>query len=119
MPKGHVTIVYLKVTSEKNFSTKDANSLLFTGKHGEGEKEMGKENSKPNVDIRLTDLMLVLGPELRIVYPLILNFAVSGELELDGMAHPKWIRPKGVLTFENGDVNLVATQASPFYSYVT
>ncbi|KAG5540596.1 hypothetical protein RHGRI_020720 [Rhododendron griersonianum] len=88
------------------------------GKHGEGEKEMGKVNSKPNVDIRLTDLMLVLGPELRIVYPLILNFAVSGELGLDGMAHPKWIRPKGVLTFENGDVNLVATQASPFYSYV-
>lgn len=108
--------VYLKVTSVKNFSTQDANSLLFTGKHGEGEKEMGKVNSKPNVDICLTDLMLVLGPELRIVYPLILNFAVSGELELDGMAHPKWIRPKGVLTFENGDVNLVATQASPFYS---
>lgn len=107
------------MTSVKNFSTQDTNSLLLTGKQGEGEKEMGKVNSKPNVDIRLTDLKLVLGPELRIVYPLILNFAVSGELDLDGMAHPKWIRPKGVLTFENGDVNLVATQASPFYSYVT
>lgn len=67
-------------------------------------------NSKPKLDIRLTDLRTVLGPELRIVYPLILNFAVSGELELNGPAHPKWIKPKGVLTFENGDVNLVATQ---------
>lgn len=65
---------------------------------------------KPNMDIRLSDMKLVLGPELRIVYPLILNFAVSGELELDGMAHPKFIKPKGVLRFENGDVNLVATQ---------
>lgn len=81
-----------------------------SGKQGEGEKEIGQVNSKPDVDIRLTDLKLVLGPELRIVYPLILNFAVSGELELDGMAHPKWIKPKGILTFENGDVNLVATQ---------
>lgn len=70
---------------------------------------------KPNVDIRLSDLKLVLGPELRIVYPLILNFAVSGELELNGLAHPKWIKPKGVLTFENGDVNLVATQVCIFF----
>ncbi|KAF5938919.1 hypothetical protein HYC85_023178 [Camellia sinensis] len=84
---------------------------LPPGKQGEVEKEMGQVNSKPKLDIRLTDLKLVLGPELRIVYPLILNFAVSGELELNGMAHPKWIKPKGILTFENGDVNLVATQA--------
>ncbi|KAI7745119.1 hypothetical protein M8C21_032015, partial [Ambrosia artemisiifolia] len=62
----------------------------------------GHINSKPNLDIRLTDLKLVLGPELRIVYPLILNFAVSGELELNGVAHPKLLKPKGVLMFENG-----------------
>lgn len=76
-------------------------------------------NIKPNVDIRLSDLKLVLGPELRIVYPLILNFAVSGELELNGPAHPKRIKPKGILTFENGDVNLVATQVSAFPASLT
>lgn len=70
---------------------------------------------KSGVDVRLTDLKLILGPELRIVYPLILNFAVSGELELNGMAHPKCIRPKGILTFENGEVNLVATQVSSLF----
>ncbi|KAB2629418.1 hypothetical protein D8674_034213 [Pyrus ussuriensis x Pyrus communis] len=74
------------------------------------EKEMEQVNIKPNVDIQLSDLKLALGPELRVVYPLILNFAVSGELELNGPAHPKLIQPRGVLTFENGDVNLVATQ---------
>ncbi|KAL3844129.1 hypothetical protein ACJIZ3_001532 [Penstemon smallii] len=81
-----------------------------SGKHDEVENEMVLVNSKPKLDIRLTDLRIALGPELRIVYPLILNFAVSGELELNGPAHPKWIKPKGILTFENGDVNLVATQ---------
>ncbi|KAL4603693.1 hypothetical protein ACB092_10G142500 [Castanea dentata] len=81
-----------------------------TVKSAEAGKEIEQVDIKPNVDIRLSDLRLVLGPELRIVYPLILNFAVSGELELNGLAHPKWIKPKGILTFENGDVNLVATQ---------
>ncbi|CAA0810610.1 embryo defective 2410 [Striga hermonthica] len=76
----------------------------------EVEKQTVLVNSKPKLDIRLTDLKVALGPELRIVYPLILNFAVSGELELNGPAHPKWIKPKGILMFENGDVNLVATQ---------
>lgn len=83
---------------------------MFADDHDEAEKEMVQVNSKPKLDIRLTDLRIVLGPELRIVYPLILNFAVSGELELNGPAHPKWIKPEGILTFENGDVNLVATQ---------
>lgn len=46
------------------------------------------------------------------VYPLILNFAVSGELELNGFADSLRMKPKGTLTFENGDVNLVATQVN-------
>ncbi|KAJ7565427.1 hypothetical protein O6H91_02G060300 [Diphasiastrum complanatum] len=62
------------------------------------------------VAVRLKALKLHLGPELRMVYPLILNFAVSGELELSGFADPLQVKPKGTLTFENGDVNLVATQ---------
>lgn len=91
--------------------------FVFAVKSAEVEKEMEQVNIKPNVDIRLNDLKLVLGPELRIVYPLILNFAVSGELELNGLAHPKLLKPKGILTFENGDVNLVATQVSLVFLY--
>ncbi|KAL3500462.1 hypothetical protein ACH5RR_039555 [Cinchona calisaya] len=90
-----------------------ASSVPFhepSGKQTEAQKGMIQVYSKPKLDIRLSDLKLVLGPELRIVYPLILNFAVSGELDLNGIAHPKLIKPKGILTFENGDVNLVATQ---------
>lgn len=74
------------------------------------EKPKEQAKSKPKIAVHMRDLKLHLGPELRIVYPLILNFAVSGELELSGLADPKLIKPKGTLTFENGDVNLVATQ---------
>ncbi|XP_061346271.1 protein TIC236, chloroplastic-like [Gastrolobium bilobum] len=74
------------------------------------EKDTEQVQIKPSIEIRLCDLKLVLGPELKIVYPLILNFAVSGELELNGLAHPKCIKPRGILAFENGEVDLVATQ---------
>lgn len=83
---------------------------LIVVKSTQDEKDMEQVQIKPDVEIRLSDLKLVLGPELKIVYPLILNFGVSGELELNGLADPKWIKPKGILSFENGEVDLVATQ---------
>ena len=91
--------------------------FIFPGKQTEVEKEMEQVNHKPKIDVRLTDLKLVLGPELRILYPLILDFTLSGELELNGIAHPKLIKPKGVLTFENGEVNLVATQVTTIFPF--
>ncbi|KAG9459336.1 hypothetical protein H6P81_003844 [Aristolochia fimbriata] len=101
-----------KVSSYLGVGLTSSNAKLSqpSDEQTEIDTSMEQEIVKPNVDVRLTDLKLLLGPELRIVYPLILNFAVSGELELNGIAHPKRIRPKGILTFENGNVNLVATQ---------
>ncbi|KAG8375520.1 hypothetical protein BUALT_Bualt10G0108300 [Buddleja alternifolia] len=110
---GYGRIVASKYVSRfLNLIPTSSNSPIHqsSGERDEVENEMVLVNSKPKLDIRLTDLRIALGPELRIVYPLILNFAISGELELNGPAHPKWIKPKGILTFENGDVNLVATQ---------
>ncbi|KAK4277119.1 hypothetical protein QN277_015167 [Acacia crassicarpa] len=74
------------------------------------ERDMEQLQIEPNMDIRLSDLKLVLGPELKIIYPLILDFAVSGDLELNGLAHPKCIKPKGILALENGEVGLGAPQ---------
>ncbi|ERN06068.1 uncharacterized protein LOC18434256 [Amborella trichopoda] len=81
-----------------------------SGRDAKVEKKLESPIASPIVDARLSDLKLHLGPELRIVYPLIMNFAVSGELELNGLADPRDIKPKGILTFENGEVNLFATQ---------
>lgn len=103
-------IIYFGVCRVKFWKSSLMLVLVVAGESNAVEKEIEEVRMKPNMDIRLSDLKLVLGPELRIVYPLILNFAISGELELDGMAHPKYLKPKGILTFENGDVNLVATQ---------
>ena len=100
-PNNHLTLRYFLILILHCWSGKEAEVV---------KKGTGQVTSKPRLDIRLTDLKLVLGPELRIVYPLILDFVVSGELELNGIAHPKLLKPKGVLMFENGDVNLVATQ---------
>ncbi|KAH9616453.1 hypothetical protein KSS87_018431 [Heliosperma pusillum] len=91
-------------------ATSNSSFLQFSGNQAEIGKQSEQVSKTPKVDVQLNNLKLLLGPELRIVYPLILNFAVSGELDLNGVAHPKLIKPKGVLTFENGDVNLVATQ---------
>lgn len=74
------------------------------------DKDMEKMLIKPSIETRLSDLKLVLGPELKMVYPLILIFTVSGELELNGLTHPKCITPKGILVFDNGEVELLATQ---------
>ena len=51
-----------------------------------------------------------LGPEMRAVYPFVLNFKLSGEVELNGAAHPSELKPSGAVMFESGEINLVATQ---------
>ncbi|XP_022682992.1 uncharacterized protein LOC101753840 isoform X2 [Setaria italica] len=107
---------YLVSGFEQSTTSQDVSRILGSlstspdREQSDTERTLEHGSFKPNIDARLNDLKLTLGPELRIVYPLILNFAVSGDLELSGMVHPKYIRPKGILTFENGEVNLVATQ---------
>jgi hypothetical protein len=60
-----------------------------------------------------------LGPQLRIVYALILNFAVSGGLEINGMVHGMYTILKGILTFEISEDNLVARHVSfTIYPYL-
>jgi hypothetical protein len=62
----------------------------------------GKDQKlQPPIAVRLRGLKLQLGPELRMVYPLILNFAVNGELELNGFADSTRLKPKGVLLSTN------------------
>lgn len=89
----------------------------ISGNRDEVEKDEVMISRKPKLDVRLTDLRVALGPQLRIVYPLILNFSVLGELEFNVPTHPKWIRTQGTVTFDNSDVNLVATHV--LFTYFT
>ncbi|CAI5469289.1 unnamed protein product [Closterium sp. Yama58-4] len=75
--------------------------------------DLASAPSAPAALVRLRGLQVALGPELRVVYPLILNLATRGDLHLNGFADPRLVRPSGTLFFENGEVNLVATQVPP------
>ncbi|XP_019414960.1 PREDICTED: uncharacterized protein LOC109326680 isoform X1 [Lupinus angustifolius] len=117
LPAGDVTRAFASRYVSRYFGSEPASSMTKTSqssgsvnKSTQVENDMEQVQIKPNMEIRLSDLKLVFGPELKIVYPLILNFAVSGELELNGLAHAKCIKPRGILAFENGEVDLVATQ---------
>ncbi|KAL5144980.1 hypothetical protein HKD37_06G015148 [Glycine soja] len=119
VPRGGIDKSYASRYISQYFGSESA-SLMAKNSQSSGsvnesiqvEKDMEEVQIKPNIGIRLSDLKLVLGPELKIVYPFILNFSVSGELELNGLAHPKCIKPRGTLAFENGEVDLVATQVA-------
>ncbi|CAI8599704.1 unnamed protein product [Vicia faba] len=93
-----------------SLTTKSSQSSSSVNGSSDVDKDVEKMLIKPSTETRLSDLKLVFGPELKIVYPLILIFTVSGELELNGLSHPKCITPKGILVFENGEVELLATQ---------
>lgn len=108
---SHWLLVHIMISSSK--------TTVAVNNATQVEKQTEDVQIKPDLEICLSDLKLVLGPELKIVYPLILNFAVSGELELNGLAHPKWIKPRGILAFENGEVDLVATQVCVMFYSVT
>jgi hypothetical protein len=65
----------------------------------------------PPPQLLLCGLELVLGPELRAVFPVVLNVGVSGRVTLHGdPAAPHGLRPAGSIRLEGGVLNLVATQ---------
>ncbi|KAK9804274.1 hypothetical protein WJX72_004315 [[Myrmecia] bisecta] len=60
--------------------------------------------------LSLQGLKLHLGPELRVVYPVVMNFGISGDIEVNGPATPGRMRVAGTIHLDGGEVNLVATQ---------
>lgn len=43
-------------------------------------------------NVSLDGLAICLGPDLRAMYPLVMNFGVAGELAVSGPAHPDQVR---------------------------
>lgn len=58
----------------------------------------------------LDGLAVQFGPDLRALYPLVMNFGVSGELVASGPAHPESIEISGALKLPSGEINLLAAQ---------
>ena len=68
------------------------------------------ENASALHEAVCRDLKIHIGPDVRAVYPFVLNFSVAGDLVFNGPADPKRIGVEGVIHFLAGEVNLVATQ---------
>lgn len=66
--------------------------------HAQGETQAGAAT------VGLRGLRISLGPELRAVYPVVLNMGVAGDVELSGAATPGRLRPAGTLHLDGGEV---------------
>lgn len=51
-------------------------------------------------NVSLDGLSICLGPDLRAMYPLVMNFGVEGELTVSGPAHPDQVGGGGGLQLE-------------------
>lgn len=68
-----------------------------------------RDSPLPPLTLRALDVRL--GPELRAVYPFVVNVGLSGDLRLAGApATPGDLRLAGAVTLDGGEVNLLATQ---------
>ena len=60
--------------------------------------------------VALRGLDVRLGPELRAVYPFVVNVGLSGELRVDAGSPTPTPRLTGAVALDSGEVNLLATQ---------
>eukprot|EP00884_Botryococcus_braunii_P001433 jgi/Botrbrau1/11290/Bobra.0038s0056.1 len=71
----------------------------------------GSEDSLPAVEnVMLKGVKIHLGPELRAIYPVVVNLGISGDVEVCGPANPNLLRLNGTINLDGGEINLVATQ---------
>ena len=67
-----------------------------------------QENAqKPS--LQLKGLQIRLGPELRAMYPVVVNMGISGDVEINGEADPQKMQIKGEVRLESGEVELFST----------
>ena len=63
---------------------------------------ISQEEVVPN--LMLENLQVRLGPELRAMYPVVVNLGISGDIQLNGPADPNKMRLTGAVAIESGEV---------------
>lgn len=54
--------------------------------------------------VALKGLKIHLGPELRAMFPVVLNMSISGDIELNGAADPASLKLAGIIHLDGGEV---------------
>ena len=62
----------------------------------------------------LNGLKIHLGPELRAMFPVVLNMGISGDIELNGAACPDDLKVAGTIYLDGGEVGNVLAPAKKF-----
>ena len=70
------------------------------------------ENGQGMPNLQLHGLQVRLGPELRAMYPVVVNMNISGNIEINGPADPKQLRMNGVIDLDSGEVSFAITSGS-------
>ena len=83
--------------------------VLTASCHGLQGDVAGESQGMPSVQLR--GLQVRLGPELRAMYPVVVNLGISGDVELNGAADPSQLRMTGVVNLESGEVILLSRAA--------
>ena len=73
----------------------------------EGSAKILQESAqKPS--LQLKGLQIRLRPELRAMYPVVVNVGISGDVEINGEADPQKMQIKGEVRLESGEVNFLS-----------
>ncbi len=62
------------------------------------------QESAQKPSLQLKGLQIRLGPELRAMYPVVVNMGISGDVEINGEADPQKMQIKGEVRLESGEV---------------
>lgn len=105
-------VVLSELYSRGKTSSDVAKKGRFSGGAVDGKKskESSGEHRHAMEKISCKALKIKLGPEMRAIYPFVLNFGIAGDLEINGPVDPMEVRPSGSIRLDSGEVNLVATQ---------
>ena len=60
--------------------------------------------------LMLKGLQIRLGPELRAMYPVVVNMGISGDIEVNGRADISLLRLKGLVYLDSGEVQTAPGQ---------
>ena len=55
--------------------------------------------------VALQGLTIQLGPDLRTTYPVVMNFNISGQVNVTGPAHPQKLQLQGTIKLDSGEVS--------------
>jgi hypothetical protein len=108
---GQQLMPFMPPAAQQQYNSGSSSTHGPTAPHSSGTDGSAADVAAVAPPLQLSGLELVLGPELRAVFPVVLNVGVSGNLLLSGNpAKPNGLLPSGVIRLEGGVLNLVATQ---------